>query len=112
MKIRTNHVSNSSTTSFCVIGTTVKIEELNDDIVEQLKKIGVEPYRDDSWDGVTLPVEFEEIKYDQGIGEVYIGIEVSGNTVEQINEKSEKFGSIIKVNAGSLGIYSWAWESR
>lgn len=79
MKTRQGFVSNSSTTSFCIYGTTFLEESDVDAVCEELEKANISVYYD-PYENVYVGKNIDKMEDSQTLGEF------KGNTQKQIDE--------------------------
>jgi hypothetical protein len=111
--IRTCFVSNSSSSSFCVIGTYLTKQEIEDKFSE-LVKHGIDAYATGKWDDNQRTVElYEGMDLDQYFGEwsksILVGKDVDGAALPKVVEAAGEVAKVLGVPVDALRLNSWGF---
>ena len=109
MKFRTGFVSNSSTSSFCILGFCVTKEELAN-IFPQITNEEDSLY-DYSEELGKLGLELQSCNNDGEWCEWYAGIDIEGMSPEQLVEAANKIKSVSQFSHKSITVITAAWSN-
>ena len=119
MKVRSGFVSNSSSSSFLVIGDTMEKEEfdaMRDKILEFLKehpKLDIF-YTNDMGNDWSLGLEpdFGEAEYNRIFrwgNSIIVGIEYSGGGLKEVKRIASELEELFGVSSDDMGIFYWSF---
>lgn len=113
MKIRKSFVANSSSSNFCVLGFNINSKKVDNSFLNSCSENDVSLFFSGNWDDNDRQYYASEIDLDEDTlpSNILIGVEVSGKTIQTINDLAEKLTSTFNISRDELSVFGWGfWD--